>query len=305
MRRLSTIAALLALGLATAASAADRSDQVRIGETARTYTLHIPDASPPPSGFPVVLAFHGGGGRGARMRRLTGLDGLADARGFVAVYPDGIDGHWNDGRATIRNPQDDVGFVAALLDRVAASLPVDRHRIYATGLSNGALFTERLGCDLSERIAAIAPVAGTLPADLAPHCRPARTVAVMQVSGTADPIMPFAGGRVADFGGRGEGGQVASVADTVDVWARRNGCDRRSAEEALPPAVPADPTRIVRRRHTGCAAAGPVTVLTVVGGGHAWPGGAQFAPPFLIGRVSPQLDASRAIIDFFLSLPPR
>ncbi|NNM75239.1 alpha/beta hydrolase family esterase [Enterovirga aerilata] len=289
----------------TAGAAADRSGQLQVGDRTRTYVAHVPDGPPPPRGFPVILAFHGGGGDGARMRRLTRLDRLADASGVITVYPDGVGGHWNDGRSTIRNPQDDVGFVAALLDRVAATAPVDQRRIYATGLSNGALFAERLACDLSHRIAAIAPVAGTMPADLAVRCKPAHPVAVLQISGTADPIMPFSGGPVADFGGRGQGGQVLSVADAAAFWRRRNGCGGPAAQEALRPIASFDPTRILRTRYTGCTAGAPVTVLTVMGGGHAWPGGAQFAPPRLIGPVSRQLDASRAIIRFFLSLPRR
>lgn len=305
MRRGLMGAMALALGAmsATAASALDRSGSVQVAGTARTYLVHVPDRPPPAGGFALVLVFHGGGGRGARIRRQTGLDRLADARGFVTIYPDGVDGHWNDGRSTIRNPQDDVGFVAALLDQVAAGTPVDQRRIYATGVSNGALFAERLGCDLSDRIAAIAPVAGSLPADLA--CRPGRRVAVLQIDGTDDPIMPFAGGRVADFGGRGEGGDVLSVAATAGFWAHRNGCGEPGAGEPLPPLAPADPTRITRTRYPGCAAASPVTLLTVLGGGHAWPGGPQYAPAFLIGRVSGQIDASTAIAEFFLSLPPR
>lgn len=287
------------------AKAADRTEQVPVGGRTRTYTVHVPDGSPPQSGFPVVLAFHGGGGQGARMRRLSGLDALADARGFIAVYPDGIDGHWNDGRSTIRNPQNDVGFIVALLNQVAATMPVDQGRIYATGLSNGALFAHRLACDLSQSIAAVAPVAGTLPTDLGARCQPTRPVAMLQISGTADPIMPFEGGRVADFGGRGEGGQVLSVAKTAASWARWNGCGNPGREEALPTRAPLDLTRVMRTRYTHCPTSGPVTVLTVVEGGHTWPGGPQFAPAFLVGAVSRQIDTSQAITNFFLSLPPR
>jgi polyhydroxybutyrate depolymerase len=97
------------------------------------------------------------GNAGTGMRRLTHLDRVADARGVIVIYPDGVDRHWNDGRSTIRNPQDDVGFVSALLNRVGRDIRIDNGRIYATGISNGALFAQRLGCDLSQRIAAIAP----------------------------------------------------------------------------------------------------------------------------------------------------
>ena len=300
---LAAIIAVSAVAGGVSAEAADRDGRLTIDGRMRTYSMHIPDAAPPKGGFPLVLAFHGGGGQGARMRKLSGFDTLADSRGVIIVYPDGIDKHWNDGRSTIRNPQDDVGFVSALLNQLEVSAPVDTHRIYATGLSNGALFAERLGCDLSTRIAAIAPVAGTLPSDIARTCRPARRVAVLQIGGTADPIMPFDGGKVADFGGRGEGGVVSSVASTSNFWAIRNGCGSPTSV-ALRPIKPLDPTRIVRTRFSGCPVASPVEVLTVEGGGHTWPGGPNVAATFLVGHTSRQLDASEAILDFFLALPP-
>jgi polyhydroxybutyrate depolymerase len=296
------LAGWTALGPCTV-SAEARTDTVRVGAGLRSFSVHVPESRPPNEGFPVVLAFHGGGMQGAGMRRITGLDAVADRRGFIVVYPDAMGRHWNDGRATIRNPQDDVGFVAALLDQVERSYPVDSRRVFATGLSNGALFAERLGCDLSHRIAAIAPVAGSMPTDIAAACRPARAVAVMQVDGTADPIMPYGGGAVEDFGGKGEGGRVMSVAETAAFWAARNGCGAKGAPEPLPPVVPSDPTRVVRMHYTHCPAAGQVTVLSVVDGGHVWPGGSQIPRPAVTGQASRQIAASRAIADFFLSLP--
>ncbi|UAK23718.1 alpha/beta hydrolase family esterase [Sphingomonas nostoxanthinifaciens] len=289
--------------LAQPAAARDQSGHLTFDGKDRTYAVHVPDGPPPPGGFAVILAFHGGGMQGAAMRKLTHFDQVADTRRFIVVYPDGLDKHWNDGRLTIRNPQDDVGFVSALIDRLESDYPVSRGRVYATGISNGALFAERLGCDLAGRIAAIAPVAGTLPADLAPRCRPAAPVAVMQIDGTADPIMPFGGGKVADFGGRGEGGVVLSVAATTDFWAGQDHCAVRGVAEPLPPIAPFDRTRIVATRATDCANSARVTLLTVFGGGHAWPGGMQYAPRLFIGSTSRQMDASQVIADFFLSQP--
>lgn len=305
VRAIRALAVLVAALMATLpACAADRAGDLRMAGRVRTYLVHVPDGVPPPGGFPLVLAFHGGGMQGQGMRRMTGLDALADARGFVVAYPDGIDRHWNDGRSTIRDPQDDVGFVAALIDRLEHDLAIDRGRVYATGLSNGALFAWRLGCDLSARFAAIAPVAGGMPEDIAAACRPARPLAVLEIAGTSDPIMPFGGGAVADFGGRGEGGKVLAAADSAALWARRNACAAADTPRPVPPVAAADPTRILRTDYAGCTAAGTVTLVTVAGGGHAWPGGPRYAPPARIGLVSRQLDASQAIVDFFLSLPP-
>lgn len=307
LRRVLLAMTLCAAGIAVApgAWAADRAGELQAAGQNRNFSVHIPDGAPPAGGFPLVLAFHGGGQQAAAMRRLTNLDAVADLRRFIAVYPDGIDRHWNDGRSTIKNPQDDIGFVSVLIDQLQRSYPIDRARIYATGLSNGALFAQRLGCNLSDRIAAIAPVAGTLPADIATTCRPTRPIAVLQIGGTADPIMPFEGGNVADFGGIGEGGTVLSVADTAAFWARHNGCSAPGAALPMPPTAPGDPTRIVSTTYGGCVPAGSVKLLTVIGGGHTWPGGLQRPRPALTGRKSDQIDATGAIIDFFLALPPR
>lgn len=288
-----------------AAASTDRSEHVTSGGLQRTYELHVPAGPASDGGFPVILAFHGGGSRGDAMARLTHLSRLADARRFIAVYPDGVDRHWNDGRSTIKHPVDDIGFVTALLQQLQRDQQINPGRIYATGISNGALFAERLGCEAAGRIAAIAPVAGTLPADLAPSCRPLRRIGVLQIDGTADPIMPYEGGAVSDFGGRGEGGHVLSVRDTLAFWAGHNGCGAPGSQVPLEPQRLLDRTRVLRTAFSGCAADGPVTLLTVEGGGHAWPGGAQYAPAFIIGRASRQLDATVTIVDFFLSLAPR
>ncbi|MCQ8781020.1 alpha/beta hydrolase family esterase [Mangrovibrevibacter kandeliae] len=297
-------AALVAGALCAAPASADATATLTIAGIQRSYRLHVPDRPPPKAGFPVLLVFHGRGGTGERMQRLSGFDEIADRRGFIVLYPDGIDRGWNDGRTTIPHPQDDVGFVSALLDRIETTEPVDAARIYAAGLSNGALFAHRLACQLSERIFAIAAVAGTLPADIEAGCRPPQPVAVLQIDGTADRIMPYDGGAVRQLGGRGVGGTVLPVDDSAAFWARHNGCGEPAADEPLPPVAPGDITHVVRTSYTGCPPGGGVTVLKVEGGGHAWPGDRRRATRFL-RRTSRQIDASEAIADFVLALPPR
>lgn len=292
----------LAVLFSSAACAGDTSATLQSGGITRSFTLHVPDRPAPQGGWPVVLAFHGGGGRGAAMVRLMRLNPLADARGFIVVYPDGVDHHWNDGRATIKNKTDDVGFVSALLDDVGRHYPVNAKRVFAVGISNGAAFTERLGCDLSNRIHAIAAVSGNMPADIAGSCHPQHPVSVLQISGTNDPIMPYDGGAVKTILGMGEGGNVLSVPDTVQLWARLNGCASAAPVEPMASVAPSDGTSVTERNFRGCKDGAMVRLLTVTGGGHAWPGGPSLMP-MLLGRTSHQLDASRAIIDFFLTVP--
>ena len=126
-------------------SPGDHSRTLRVGGVDRHFVLHIP--RPARRGrLPLVVVLHGAGGNGRRMAAGTGFSAEADRRGFVAVYPDGIDGGWNDARAA--DGADDVAFVRAMLDTLAGELRTDPDRVYAAGISNGAMFTHRLACDL-------------------------------------------------------------------------------------------------------------------------------------------------------------
>jgi polyhydroxybutyrate depolymerase len=130
--------AAIGLTVAQPAHAADGSATLVVDGAIRSYAIHVPDRARRWADFrsfwPSMAGMQGQG-----MRRLTHLDRQADARGVIIVYPDGLDRHWNDGRSTIRNPHDDVGFVSALLDRIGRDYRIDAGRIYATGISNGAL----------------------------------------------------------------------------------------------------------------------------------------------------------------------
>ncbi|MBS0431097.1 MAG: esterase [Proteobacteria bacterium] len=300
-------AALLLVATLPACAHSDRGDATRtlqVDGKSRSYVLHLPpaDAKGP---HPLLLLLHGGGGRGRGMLRLTGIADRADRAGFILAMPDGIDRHWNDGRATIRNPQDDIGFIAALIDRIERDYPVDRSRVAVAGISNGAIFAQRIGCDLAGRVGAIAAIAGTLASDYASHCRPARPVSVLQFGGTDDPIMPYAGGKVADFGGRGEGGNVLSVDDTVAFWSRADGCAGLSAAQPLPSPATSDPTRVTLRTGEHCRAGSALQLYSIHGGGHTWPGGLQYLPALLIGRTTRQIDAGDIIVRFVLDHPRR
>lgn len=285
-------------------AATDTEGSIVMQGVSRTYTLHVPPLEAPQTGFPLILAFHGGGGQARSMRRLTGFDELADKLGFIVAYPNGIDRHWNDGRSTIKNPVDDVSFVSALIDRLQAERKIDPHRIFAAGMSNGAMFSERLACDLSNKISAIAAISGQLPVDYRPRCKPANPISVMQIGGTSDPIVPYDGGHVADFGGRGEGGTVLSVEATANFWARNNGCKGGKTQVEMPHPRIFDKTRIRQERYADCPSTGRVVVYTVEDGGHAWPGGPQYLPAVIVGRASRQMDASSAIADFFFASQP-
>ena len=287
-----------------ATATGDTLAQTTVNGVARSYLVHVPPQKPA-GGFAVIFAFHGAGGQGAGMIGLTHFDKLADQRGFIAVYPNGIDRHWNDGRSTITAGADDVGFTRAMIGELTTKYSVNAAQIYATGFSNGAMLTQRLGCELADRISAIAPVSGGLPEDLAPRCHPAKPVSVLYVAGTADPIVPFSGGAVSTYGGLGVGGNVLSAEATASIWAATNGCARGANASVLPPTGPLDGTAVSRTLFAPCKSGRAVTLLVVKGGGHTWPGGPQYLPASMIGPASTQVDASAAIVDFFLAQAPR
>jgi polyhydroxybutyrate depolymerase len=304
-------AVLAVTALAQVASAAaatrpsgstDRTGQLRFGGRTRTYLLHRPAAARAAS--PLLLVFHGGGGTAAGMARITHLNVIADRHAFVVVYPQGVENNWAGGLGGTPADQagvDDVGFVRALIDQLARSDGIDTTRVFATGLSSGGFMAQRLGCDLSDRIAGIAPVAATLPVTVAPACAPAHPMPVLEIQGTLDPLVPYGGGHVR---GRGLGGrQALSAPDTAAHWAQVNGCPSPPHTATLPVTAP-DGTQIRTDTYGPCPA-GPVVLYTIEGGGHTWPGGEQYLPVTVVGRTTRQFDAGETMWRFFAGLPRR
>lgn len=277
---------------APAAPVAPRADERRtlqVNGVARSYLLHVPAGYRRGQPTPLVLAFHasGSGSRGLPIH--TGLSRLADREGFVVAYPDGLGRRWNDGRG-YASTHDDVGFVRALLDTLQRELHVDPRRIYATGISNGAMFTYRLACDLPGVLAAVAPVAGAMPTDLAAACAHTAPVSVLAFQGTSDPLLPYAGR------GASRRGRVLSAPRSVAFWATVAGCSPTPATTDEPDRV-TDGTRVRHTAFGGCREGRAVELYTIEGGGHTWPGG----PPAgaSVGRVSRELDATDLIWKFF------
>lgn len=265
----------------------------------RSYLFHLPSGFSGAKSYPLVFVFHGGMGTGARMEKGTNFDAKADANGFIVVYPDGVDHNWNDGRGTTGSNIDDVGFVRQLIVKLESRLPINAKRIYATGPSNGGMFSQRLGCDLADVLAAIGPDAGPMPADLLPACKPARPIAVVGIQGGADPLVPIDGGEVKSLRliGIGKGGMVESAATTMKFWASANGCNSDPVLVHQPPAVN-DGTSVDQYSYSGCASGAPVVYYIVQGMGHVWPPHAAILPS-ISGATSGNIDATDTMWDFF------
>src|SRR3954469_4861118 len=201
----------------------DHTRELKIGAMFRSYSVHIPPSYDPGRPTPVVLVFHSAMMNGNLMARFCGLSEKADRSGFVVVYANGTGStriflYWDAGGVRGRI-SDDVGYVARLLDDLATVVNVDPRRVYATGMSNGAMMCYRLAAELSDRIAANAPVAGTMAIDTG---RPRRPVPVLHFHGTRDGLVLFGGpdDRIP------KNLKFLSVDDSIRAWAEANGCSR-------------------------------------------------------------------------------
>jgi polyhydroxybutyrate depolymerase len=243
---------------------------------ARTALVNVPtSAAAAGRPLPLVIALHGAGGNGRFMERYTGLTRVADRAGFAVMYPDAVGKLWQYS-VVGEDGADDVSVIRALLDRLEQVACVDAHRVYATGVSNGGGMAARLACNLSDRLAAVAPVAGGY-AKL-PACQPGRPLSVLEIHGTADRSVPYDG---VPPGGAG------SVARLLAQWGALDKCPgpvRRSRATL----------RVLRVDLTGCQGGTSVSHLKVLGGEHAWPG----TPLDLPGNDS-RLSATQAIWQFF------
>jgi polyhydroxybutyrate depolymerase len=284
--------ACAATSLLPAQSSAGSTERrvIDVAGVRRSYLLHLPPSHRPGEPMPVLLVFHGGGGTASNIAEHTGLGPAATPRGYAVVYPDGVNGYWSDGRVA-RAGADDVGFVRLLLDSLRRELPVDPRRVFATGISNGAGMAFRLVCDLPGTFAAIAPVAGALPAELETRCAAAAPVSLLMFQGTRDRLMPYDGGDLSLRRGR-----VLPATATASLFARVDGCSDKPVEAAEPDTV-TDGTRVRRSTYPDCHEGRDVVLFTIEGGGHTWPGG----PPVgrAVGPVTRDLDATRSMLDFF------
>ncbi|HZZ27570.1 MAG TPA: PHB depolymerase family esterase [Pirellulales bacterium] len=274
----------------------------------RTYYLHVPPDLSADKPVPLVLVFHGGGGTALGMERyLSRFSKLADQEHFLVAYPEGIDKSWNDGRgdtstAAARQNVDDLAFVMAMLAAIGQEHQIDPQRIYATGISNGAIFSNYLAANHADKIAAIAPVVGSIADPFYKQFKPSEPVSVFILQGTKDPLVPYNGGLVGE-GHLGDRCKVIATNETVKLWVQNNGCEPTAVEKSLPDVNPDDGCTIQQFTYGQGRNGTEVVLYKIEGGGHTWPGGPQYFPKFLIGSVCRDIDGTQVIWDFFKAHP--
>lgn len=269
---------------------------VTVAGTKREYLLYIPKTAPKP--VPLVMVFHGGGGQARGADKVSGgFARLADQYGFAVAYPNGMDKHWNDGRPDLAKQYfDDVAFISQMIDALVAEKIVDATRVYATGISNGGFFSQYLAMKKPNKIAAVATVAATVSANW-PHGQTSPTP-VMMLLGTADPLVPWEGGKI---GGKllRKRGEALSANDSLKYWLARNQNESEPVKRDLPNSDTTDGCRVSVSQYGASGSANEVVIYEIRGGGHTWPRGQQYLPKAIIGPVCRDFDGNAVIWDFF------
>jgi polyhydroxybutyrate depolymerase len=274
----------------------DYSRTITVGDRERVYHLHVPPSYDRTKPLPLVMNFHGGGGNPMQQRRDTQMDAVADKNNFIVAYGQGTSAFgkfltWNvylsDTYATKKNV-DDIGYVKAMLDDLEDLFKIDAKRVYATGYSMGGIISYALACEMSDRIAAIAPVAATMQNP--PETRKAkRPVPVMHFHGMKDDHCLFEGGV-------GENAKDKmdrpAASEGIDWWVKHNGAGDKPTKTGK-----VGEAEFIQYGEDN--APGTVVLWKVWNGGHTWPGGTSTLPEDRVGPVSQDIKASELMWEFF------
>jgi len=244
----------------------------------RTYLIHLPVDYNNAEECPLIIVLHGGGGNSRSIEKKTGMNDLSDEQGFIVVYPDGTGKlrnrflTWNSGYCcgyAFENNIDDVGFIKALIDKLQKTFSIDSKRIYITGYSNGGMMAYRLGSELSDIIAAIAPVAGSIGGYatedsllwLVPD--PLYPVSVIAFHGMLDENVAYFGGH----GNKTTGTRIdLSVNDSISFWVEHNGCDY------IPQTNVSESGNVIVDTYSNGNNSTEIILYSIVNGEHWWPG---------------------------------
>ena len=264
----------------------------------RSYTVHLPSGYTGEHPLPLVVVLHGGGGNAQNAIQMTGMSAKADKEGFIVVYPNGTGRlkdrllTWNAGFCcgyALDQQVDDVGFIRTLIENLQQQYDIDSKKVYATGISNGAMMAYRLACELSDKIAAIAAVSGSLDTE---RCQVANPLSVIVFHGTADMHILYDGGKPKqqlDNHPRVD----PPVSHTVAFWVKHGSCSTTPLQEKT--------GQIIRDTYTNCRDNTGVILYTIQGGGHAWPGGAKGSA--WGDEPTQEISATDLMWDFFAQHP--
>jgi len=271
---------------------------VQVQSKQRQYRVYLPDngsSYKTNSPLSVVFVFHGGMGSAEQVEKQTGFTDLAKKEGFIVVYPQGTGmvKTWNAGNccgAAEREKMLDTLFVKAILKDLHSLAKIHSDRIYATGLSNGAMFSFRLACDMPHIFKAVAPVAGRMVYD---YCQPSTAVSMAIFNATNDHNVPYKGGIATKgiFAKLGVVKEYPSAQETLSAWQKHNQCSSSPINHTFEGYDLAE---------YQCASSTSLKQYTLYEGGHSWPGGSK--PRMHADTPSQKINATNEIWNFFKSL---
>ncbi|MEI6750008.1 MAG: T9SS type A sorting domain-containing protein [Bacteroidota bacterium] len=251
----------------------------------RTYRVYIPAVYNPDVPVPLLFNLHGYGSNNIEQEIYGDFRPIADTADFIIVHPNGTfdfqnNRFWNTfGTSTV----DDIGFLSALIDTLSADFAIDQNRIYSTGMSNGGFMSYELACGLSDRIAAIASVTGSMTFAHMNLCDARHPTPVMEIHGTADATVPYIGNTL-----------FVPVDTLVNFWVQFNNCSIIPSVNQLPDINTLDGCTAELYVYDGGDLGSKVELYKIIGGGHTWPGA-----PVIVGVTNMDLSASAEIWRFF------
>jgi polyhydroxybutyrate depolymerase len=231
----------------------------------RDYIVYIPELYDGTTTVPLVLNFHGYGSNAAQQMFYGDFRDIADTEGFLLVHPEGTtfigDQFWNVGFPGLSSTIDDVGFTEALIDELATLYAIDLDRVYATGMSNGGFMSFLLACQLSEKIAAVASVTGSMTQDTFDDCNAQHPTPVLQIHGTDDGVVLYNGNNLS-----------IPIADVISYWVDYNNCETTPTTTTLPDVDVSDGSTVEHSVYEDGDNGITTEHMKVIGGGHTWPG---------------------------------
>ena len=261
---------------------------ITVGGLKRKYILYLPKDFKPAGKSALVFNFHGGGMTAAEQMFYTRMNQTADRYKFILIYPAGIKNDWNVGfDMSYLKGTDDIGFIKSLIDSLRKEFKIDKHTVFATGLSRGGFFCHRLATELPAEFAAIASVGGPLPDSVRYYHRSAEKISVMHVQGDADQVVSY----------NGKQGVYASADSTFNYWVFNNGLQFKRVKISRINSNKRDGTTALIKEVSDKEAA--VALVTIHHGGHTWPGSDPFNIGYPLGNTSQDIDINELIWNFF------
>ncbi|SDW33265.1 polyhydroxybutyrate depolymerase [Lutibacter oricola] len=254
---------------------------VKVNDTIRQFTVYKPNKIDSTKKVPLLLNFHGSGMTALEQMFYTNTNTLAEDIEIVVAYPQGINNDWNVGfEQDYDTGTKDVEFIKVLIEKLVKNYSIDKNRIYATGLSRGGFFIQRLVAELPNQIKGFVAVGAPMPVEVKNRMQSNEPVKAMFVHGTADYIVKMDGKENA----------YVSHSECIDYWKKRNNATDKAKIETINTVE--DETSVTIKNYDS------VTEILIENGGHTWPGTDSFNVGFPLGKTTQDINFNNILANF-------